>query len=99
MILYDRLVEVGSCKPRSRTVGMLEQILRIQIHDLWNAKMSGVVRNVGIIVDGTKRRPRGQLTHMEAGAHEEAGSGWAGAYFVTAEFTLVRPVGLPTQTR
>lgn len=68
--------------PGCYTVRMLEMVLRLQTHDLWNAKTSGVVRNVGIIVDGTERWPRGLLLHMasllmgvETGGWEEAGRG------------------------
>lgn len=93
-------MKVGSCKPRSRTVGMLDQVLRIQIHDLWSAKMSGVVRNVGIIMYGTEGRPRGQLTHGKLVRTRRLGVAGQGPPLVTAEFTFtVRPVELPTQTR
>lgn len=75
---------------------MLEVVLRLHTHDLWDTKTSGVVRNVGILVSGTEGRPRGQLLHMEswlvrAGWWGCRRLGWlAGALFVTAVRTLVR---------
>ena len=67
------------------TVGVLQMVLWLHTHHLWNAKTSGVVRNVGIIMDGTEGWPRGLLLHMaslasllvevEAGGWEEAGRG------------------------
>lgn len=43
---------------------MLQMVFRLHTHHLWNAKTSGDVRNVSIIVDGTKGCLRGQLSNM-----------------------------------
>lgn len=48
------------------TVGVLEMVFRLHTHDLWNAKTSGVVRNVGVIINGIEGRRRGQLLRMES---------------------------------
>ena len=56
VILLSESVNVGCGCFLSRccTVGMLEMVFRLHTHDLWNAKTSGVVRNVSIIEDGTE---------------------------------------------
>lgn len=68
---------------RCCTVGMLEMVFRLHTHDLWNAKTSGVGRNVSIIVDGPEGRPVGQLLHMVSWLSWEAGKptgGWQGSF-------------------
>lgn len=54
VILLSGSVDAGCCGSNYGTVGMLEMVLWLHTHGLWNAKTSGVGRNVGIIVDRTE---------------------------------------------
>lgn len=55
VILLGESVNAGCLTSSCCTVGVLEVVFRFHTHDLWNAKTSGVVRNVSITVDGTGR--------------------------------------------
>jgi hypothetical protein len=56
VILSSKSVNAGRRPSSCCTVGMLQMVFRLHTHVvLWNAKTSGVVRNVSIIVDGTAR--------------------------------------------
>jgi hypothetical protein len=56
VILSSKSVSAGCSALSCCTVGVLEMVFRLHTHVvLWNAKTSGVVRNVCIIVDGTER--------------------------------------------
>ena len=54
VILLVQSVNAGCLPSSCCTVGVFEMVFRIHTHHLWNAKTSGVVRNVSIIVNGTE---------------------------------------------
>lgn len=81
VILFGHQSMLAAVTSSHYTVGVLEMVLGLHTHDLGNAKTSGVVRNVSIIIDGIKSGGVDSYCTWKAGSWQRACGavrGWGG---------------------